>query len=74
MYDSDSSSLSEGEIVDEKPKKKQKSTKRSSKKYGVSDDSSDSSNESDSMSKNHDTSPQGKTYYILCFTVFKYLP
>lgn len=42
IYDSDSSSLSEGEIAsDEEPKKKQ-NRKRPSKKYDMSDDSSDS--------------------------------
>lgn len=55
IYDSDSSSLSEGEIVDEKPKRKQKNTKRTSKKYEMSDDSVESSNESDSQSKIQET-------------------
>ncbi|XP_050540392.1 RNA polymerase-associated protein Rtf1 [Daktulosphaira vitifoliae] len=46
IYDSDESSLSEGEIVDEKPQKKFKSKKRSSKLYET-DDSNESSNDSD---------------------------
>ncbi|XP_050443205.1 RNA polymerase-associated protein Rtf1 [Adelges cooleyi] len=53
IYDSDSSSLSEGEIADEKPKKKQTFKKRSSKIY-ESDDSNNSSNESDTKTKSHD--------------------
>lgn len=49
--DSDSSSLSEGEIADDKPVKKQPSKNRSSIKYDMSDDSIESSdNESDSPS------------------------
>lgn len=51
IYDSDSSSLSEGEIAsDEEPKRKQQNRKRPGKKYDVSDDSTDSSDESDIQS------------------------
>ncbi|XP_025423605.1 RNA polymerase-associated protein Rtf1 [Sipha flava] len=51
IYDSDSSSLSEGEIVDEKPQKKQTVKKRLTKKYDVSDESIESSDDSDSRSR-----------------------
>ncbi|XP_015373205.1 PREDICTED: RNA polymerase-associated protein Rtf1 [Diuraphis noxia] len=56
IYDSDSSSLSEGEIAsDEEPKKKQ-NCKRPSKKYDMSDDSSDSSAASEIQSPVQETS------------------
>uniref|UniRef100_A0A2S2NGJ5 RNA polymerase-associated protein Rtf1 n=1 Tax=Schizaphis graminum TaxID=13262 RepID=A0A2S2NGJ5_SCHGA len=51
IYDSDSSSLSEGEIAsDEEPKRKQQNRKRPGKKYDISDDSTESSDESDIQS------------------------
>lgn len=51
IYDSDSSSLSEGEIADEKPKRKQTYKKRSAQKYDLSDESMESSDESDCRSR-----------------------
>lgn len=51
IYDSDSSSLSEGEIADERPKKKQIVKKRYSKKYDSTDESMEISDESDSRTQ-----------------------
>lgn len=50
IYDSDSSSLSEGEIADEMPKSKQINRKRSKTNYNMDDDeSNESSDESDDV-------------------------
>lgn len=59
IYDSDSSSLSEGEIADEKPAKKHASKKQVAKKYDMSDDSTGSDDESDSNANVPETT-QGK--------------
>lgn len=55
IYDSDSSSLSEGEIADDKPIKRHTSKKQINKKYDISDESSESDNESDSNTKVQET-------------------
>lgn len=67
IYDSDSSSLSEGEIADEKPKKKLIVKKRSAIRYDMSDESIESSDESNSRTRVQESLSK---CIILLFNIF----
>lgn len=69
IYDSESSSLSEGEIADEKPAKRHASKKQMAKKYDMSDDSTDSDDESDSNAKVQETTQSKYVLYSMRNTV-----